>query len=706
MKALKNKHLFVLSIVGLLGLVACGGGNQPKPDPDPDPKPVDPLPEKYERADDEEIYNKVFGKFAEAYEGVSKIANESERFVKYARAEAELLNTGAFVPTTTHGGAYAMNRIAPRTAPYVFFGNDSDKVKSIVMIAGEGQFIKPADREALIEMWKNAGGEEENYDAGAWLEEHGYTLGTEWATTTKAAPATMDILSTSKQADTEQMVNCIEGLIQYDKFGIMRGASAVSWEANEDSTKFTFTIREGAAWYSSDKQKVADMKADDFVAGFQHMLDTDGGLEELVSGVVKGVEGYLAGDADFSKVGVKAVAENKVEYELEHSEAYFLTRLGYSVFTPINREFCLSNGGQFGRAEWAAAQATCSFGKAGDPSSQVYNSAYVPSAWDLNDNGGHIELIRNEKYWDNANTKVTKATWNYDDGSNPTALYEATVRGEYPGTGLGESSGLLALSKQDGNFDKFAYISDTDATTFFGGLNLNRGAFDYKGGVASTQNDRNKVLTHALMNNEHFRKAILYGWDRASWNGVVRGDDLKARNLRNMYTQPDFVVLGSDVTVDGEEFTAGTTYGDLVQHFCDKIGLKVNVADGQDGWFNRENALAEMKLAKQDMSTNWPDSEKALIDIVYDGNDVVDTAQTTAFKMLLESVLGDYIQVKLVKATSSAEYYYSGYYAKDGAGLNQDIFYGSGWGPDYGDPSTYLDTFLDTGYMTKVVGLF
>jgi ABC-type oligopeptide transport system substrate-binding subunit len=36
------------------------------------------------------------------------------------------------------------------------------------------------------------------------------------------------------------------------------------------------------------------------------------------------------------------------------------------------------------------------------------------------------------------------------------------------------------------------------------------------------------------------------------------------------------------------------------------------------------------------------------------------------------------------------------------------MFYGSGWGPDYGDPSTYLDTFQGegAGYMTKVIGLF
>ena len=32
----------------------------------------------------------------------------------------------------------------------------------------------------------------------------------------------------------------------------------------------------------------------------------------------------------------------------------------------------------------------------------------------------------------------------------------------------------------------------------------------------------------------------------------------------------------------------------------------------------------------------------------------------------------------------------------------------SGWGPDYLDPSTYLDTFLPdgNGFMTKCIGLF
>ena len=48
------------------------------------------------------------------------------------------------------------------------------------------------------------------------------------------------------------------------------------------------------------------------------------------------------------------------------------------------------------------------------------------------------------------------------------------------------------------------------------------------------------------------------------------------------------------------------------------------------------------------------------------------------------------------------------YISADGKAGNFDMFYGSGWGPDFGDPCTYLDTFLGygAGYMTKVIGLF
>ena len=54
------------------------------------------------------------------------------------------------------------------------------------------------------------------------------------------------------------------------------------------------------------------------------------------------------------------------------------------------------------------------------------------------------------------------------------------------------------------------------------------------------------------------------------------------------------------------------------------------------------------------------------------------------------------------------DWYSAGYDASYGFESNYDIYDLSGWGPDYGDPSTYLDTMLPdgAGYMAKCIGLY
>ena len=44
---------------------------------------------------------------------------------------------------------------------------------------------------------------------------------------------------------------------------------------------YTFHLRKGATWVDSQGRKVADVTADDFVAGMQHMMDAQGGLESV-----------------------------------------------------------------------------------------------------------------------------------------------------------------------------------------------------------------------------------------------------------------------------------------------------------------------------------------------------------------------------------------------------------------------------------------
>lgn len=662
-------------------------------------------PAKYVRGDDEEIYNSVLGKYEELCMKAKAAATDSERFVLYAQAEAYLLDSAVMIPNTTQNGAYTISRVAPRTVPYVQWGNDDDRWKGIV-VSGD-DFLTPAEREELLSIWAQAVKGEAVYDPEAWLMEHGHSINKNYRVTFQTAPVTLDTLNTSSRSDTEILVNCVDGLVQYNNLGHMIPALAESWSLSEDGLVYTFNIRKGAYWSTSEGVKYAEVTAKDFEAGFHHMLDAAAGLEWLVEGVVTGVSEYLAGGS-WDDVGYKAVDTYTLQVTLCQPTSYFLSMLTYSCFAPICESFYLSRGGVFGITEYADAYSdpnTYTYGKATDVSSQVYNGAFLLQQ--LNDTS-IIKVVRNPNYYDPESVQLDSITWVYDNGENMQQYYKDVCDGVYAGSGLTEAAGTLALAKADGNFDKYHYISETTSTTYFGGLNVNRGTFALASGAcASPKTEQQKIDTHTALLNKNFRKAMQFAFDKATVNATSRGADLATTNLRNMYTHPEFVQLDSDVVVDGKEWQAGTLYGELVQYYCDQIGAGVQVADGIDGWYHPEQARACLAEAKKELGTSvtWP----ITIDVVYYSPSAAQTAQAQAYKQVIEGTLGtENVVVNLIEATVPADFYACGYRASNGEAGNFDMFYGSGWGPDFGDPCSYLDTFLGNGagYMTKVIGLF
>ena len=488
----------------------------------------------------------------------------------------------------------------------------------------------------------------------------------------------------------------------------MQPALATEWSISEDNLKITFKIRQGVAWYTSEGKKYADLTAKDFEAGFQHMLDCQAGLESLVAGVVKGVSEYLKG-GKWADVGYKAVDDYTLEVTLCQPTSYFLTMLTYSIFLPMCKSFYESRGGVYGIEEYKAASedsAKYTYGKVTDIASQVYCGPYYVTKFD---EASEIKIAKNPNYYNADKVTLEEIRWVYFDGKNYPQFYADVKSGIYSGVTLSQSTGILDLAKEDGNYEKYAYISDTNSTTYFSGLNLNRGTFALQNGNgASPKTEQEKADTVTALNNKYFRQAVQYAFDQTTWNGVSRGADLANQNLRNMYTSPNFVFIDADVTdADGHTFKVGTTYGDLVQYYLEKINSPIKAQDGINGWYSVENAKAALAKAKEELGdkVHWP----IKLDLIYQSSDDNSTAQASAFKKFMEDNLGkENVIINMVGCEERADFYACGYRASNGAAGNFDIFYGSGWGPDYGDPSTYLDTFasLGAGYMTKVIGLF
>ena len=667
-----------------------------------------------------EIYDAQLGDFYEAYQKVDDASSVSERYALEAVAEAKLLESGVMLPTTTRGGLYAISRVAPRTVDYTLWGNDYERFHQALVAT---DYIKAADRAEMKAKWaelKGTGTYEEW--AKSYLQEKGYTLKDTYNYVYPSDPVTWDVLATSLAADSEAIINTYDGLMEYDCEGTLQPALAESYEVSDDGLTYTFKLREGVKWVDSQGREVADVTADDFVAGMQHMMDAQGGLEYLVEGIIKNASEYIDGSVtDFSQVGVKAVDDYTVEYTLEEPCTYFTTMLGYGVFAPMSRTYYESQGGKFGQ-EYDSSASDYTYGK--DPNSIAYCGPYVVTNATAKNT---IVFQANDSYWNKDNINIKTLTWVYNDGTDVTKTYTDLKSGVLDGASLNTST--IETAKTEGLFDDYAYVTDTEATSYMAFYNLNRAAFADTNDdttVVSSQTDEQKAQTNAALQNVHFRRAISFAVDRASNNAQKVGEDLKETSLRNGYTPGNFVSLEEDVTIDinGEEttFPAGTYYGEIEQAQIDADGVKIKVwdptadegngsSDGFDGWYSPENAMEELNTAIEELKADGVtiDADNPVVlDLPYASNDERYTNAANAYKQSLETSLEGLVKVNLVEAKSYDEWYYAGYYTSYGYEANYDIYDLSGWGPDYGDPKTYLDTFLPdyAGYMVRTLGIF
>lgn len=732
MKNLKRVLCALLALVMVLGFVGCknNGDDKTTPAPNNTNKPAESevpattvptteLPTGDYNAMSAAIYDAQLGAFNTLYQAAKEETNVSKRYALMAQAEAKLLEAAVLIPGTTNGGNYGLSRVAKRSASTVLWGNDSDRFHNVLVTT---ELITAEDQTHLKAMWNEVRGTG-TYTQKAidYLTEKGYTLKNTYNMGYASDPKTWDALATSRSADSEAIVNTYDGLVEYDNENEIKPALAESWEVSEDGLTYTFHIRQGAKWVDAQGREVADVKADDFVAGMQHMLDAGGGLEYLVENIIVNALEYNTGDVtDFAEVGVKATDDNTVVYTLCQPTSYFITMLGYNVFAPMSRTYFESKGGVFGKDDYKTAvdAGTMKYG-------QTVNDIAYCGPYTVTNHTAENTIVfeANPTYWNKDNITIKTLTWKFNDGKDPTKAYEDTKAGTLDGCGL--SSASLEACKADGNFEKYCTVSDTDATSFVLFLNLNRNAyanFNDETKAVSTMTDDQKKRTDVAMLNVHFRRAIGMGLDIATYNGQVVGEELKLNSVRNSYTPGNFVALEEDVTIEinGESktFAKGTYYGEIMQAQIDADGVKIKVwdaenqtSDGFAGWHNPANAYEELQQAITELKEFGVEISKdnpIVMDLpYYSGNDIY-TNRAQTLKKSVEEALQGCVVVNLVSCADAQEWYYAGYYTESGKDANYTLYDVSGWGPDYGDPATYLDTMLGdgAGYMAKCLGLF
>ncbi|MEE1305568.1 MAG: ABC transporter substrate-binding protein [Agathobacter sp.] len=659
------------------------------------------------------IYDQVFAEFKTEYDKALAATSVSERYALMAVAEAKLLETGIMIPTNSKGGRYGITHVAPYTFDYVLWGTDQTRFHNALVYK---ELIKVADRDHLVSKWEELKGTGKYLEyAKKYMKDKGYTQVDTYAYPYTGDPETWDVLGSSRATTNEPLSQCVDGLLEYDAEGTLQPALAESYTVSDDGLTYTFKLRKGVKWVDSQGKEVAEVKAKDFVNGFQHMMDTQSGLGDLESGVVVGVTEYIEGKVGIDKVGVKAVDDYTVEYTLVQPCSYFLTTLEYSAYAPLCTEYYESKGGKYG----TEYDATCQYGQTKDDI--AYCGPYICTAATKEK---EMVFSANESYYAPEKRNVSTVKFVLEDGTDQTKAYEDCKSGVISSVALVDAT--VKLAKKEKLFDEgVVYTAPTDATSYMAFINVNRYATantNDKTTVVSNRDADDIKKTSTALKNVHARRALCTALDRTKWNAQKNGDDLADKNLINSYTPGNFVALEEDVEVAGlGKFAKGTYYGEIMQAQLDKDGVPITVwkkdkpiqeaGAGYDGWYNAEYAKSEMAKAVEELKAEGVEITKEnplRVDFPYNSADATYANLANAFKQSVEASVDGLIEVNLVKCSDDNQWYYAGYFTQYGWEANYDVYDLSGWGPDYGDPSTYLNTFLPdyAGYMIKCIGIF
>lgn len=194
-------------------------------------------------------------------------------------------------------------------------------------------------------------------------------------------------------------VTALDELLTFDEEGEIEYRAATSYEVNEDSTVWTFHLRENAVW--SDGTPVTSA---DFLNTMTRALDPQSG-----SGYanylfpIKNAEAIYNGEMSMENLGVETPDDLTLIFYLEKPCVYFLDLLRLPVYTPSCREYAKETGDG-----WDT-----------DPQTSVANGPYYLEEYVPEQS---LTLRKNESYWNADAVSLDEITYRFFD-SQEAMLY-------------------------------------------------------------------------------------------------------------------------------------------------------------------------------------------------------------------------------------------------------------------------------------------
>ena len=492
---------------------------------------------------------------------------------------------------------------------------------------------------------------------------------------------TLDYVYNNKSSNGDYVNNFVEGLLTQDNHGKLVPGMASEWSCNDDASEWTFTIRDDAVWSTSTGEEYDAVTAEDFVTGLKHAVDSKSETLGLVADLIVGLREYSEGTGKWEDVGIKADG-NQLTYTLTGPCGYFDGMTTYTILWPINAEFLESKGSDFGAVE---------------PDSILYNGCYILSSLVP---AQEVRFDANPNYYDAKNVFVQHVVVTYSDGKDPAQNFNMFVNGEVTSTTVNQSLPEV-VAKAAELYPDNQYKSMTTATSYWGAFNWDRQLYAlYNDPSVSTtsKTDAQKADAKAAILNADFRRAVYAAYSAHAVEAITLGEEHADGVIRNTLVPYTFAMT-----------TDGRSYGSIVEKYAAELvadyeGIDLN--DGHDAWYNPELAKTFAERAKEELGdsvSEWP----IHIDVpVYAASENQKNMQL-AMKKSIEDAIGDYVVIDLQFLEGNSSVYYSSFYNQPTGEENSiDLVFGAGWGPDYGDPLTYLHCFdVHDGDMLNYSGI-
>ncbi|MFU1769016.1 peptide ABC transporter substrate-binding protein [Mammaliicoccus sciuri] len=214
---------------------------------------------------------------------------------------------------------------------------------------------------------------------------------------------TMDSAMATDGLSFDMFFQTMEGLYTLDKDdkaipAVAKGDPKIT----NDGKKWTIKLKDDAKWSNGDP-----VTAHDFVFAWRKVVDPDTASEyAYILYDIKNAEEINSGDKKPEELGVKAVDDHTLEFELTKSLPYYKELLSFGTFMPQNEKFVKKQGDKYGTTV----------------KTTLYNGPFKMTEWKTDDK---VTLEKNDDYWDKDKVKLNKVNYKVvKEASTAVNLYE------------------------------------------------------------------------------------------------------------------------------------------------------------------------------------------------------------------------------------------------------------------------------------------